>query len=284
MSLIDKANDIITNGNEKYPLIKSFAGENIKGYLQHFKIKGGSIATVGSSGDQAISALVAGAESVLICDTCPFTGAFTDLKLAALQSLNRKDFIDFLSQQENTQRGYGNDDFLSRKKFKKVSGALERINENSYQFWDYLTLEHPQQDRLKIFRTDDPWLEEIQFNINYLRSNQSYEYARKTLSGTRVQFIWGNIQGRNLKGTYDTIFLSDVLLSSSPTERQETINNCKAQIVTGGKILVAYYKAREDYKTGLGIGEDVENSCTLIKNSRYSSKGKDYVLVYTKND
>ena len=161
---------------------------------------------------------------------------------------------------------------------------MERINENSYQFWNYLTLEHPQQDRLKIFRTDDPWLEEIQFNINYLRSNQSYEYARKTLSGTRAQFIWGNIQGRNLKGTYDTIFLSDVLLSSSPTERQETINNCKAQIVTGGKILVAYYKDREDYKTGLGIGEDVENSCTLIKNSRYSSKGKDYVLVYTKND
>ena len=65
-----------------------FSNENLKEYFSKFNFNGKSVATVGSSGDQALNAVYYGSNRVVVIDGNPLSKSFIELKIAAIKNLD----------------------------------------------------------------------------------------------------------------------------------------------------------------------------------------------------
>ena len=80
----------------KYCRLYNIATEDIKTYIEHMDSSFDTTLTVGSSADQGIAATLKGAKEVYFFDINKADWYFIALKKAAISTLRRKDFLDFL--------------------------------------------------------------------------------------------------------------------------------------------------------------------------------------------
>ena len=64
---------LVTIDADRFSWIYPFTTENINGYIDMFDLKDKSLFTVGSSGDQAINAILKGCKDITVLDINPFT-------------------------------------------------------------------------------------------------------------------------------------------------------------------------------------------------------------------
>lgn len=72
------------------------SNEYLKNYFPTFNLENKSIATVGSSGDQVLNAILYGATNITLIDANIFARPFSEYKMALIRTFDHKTFLDLL--------------------------------------------------------------------------------------------------------------------------------------------------------------------------------------------
>ena len=83
------------NYSSEFSRIYTFTTENISGYINYFDFNNKNLLTVGSSGDQVLNALLSEPEKIDAFDISIFPRYFLELKIAAIKTLTREEYISF---------------------------------------------------------------------------------------------------------------------------------------------------------------------------------------------
>lgn len=176
-----------------------FTNENLFELFRNLDVKGKRVATVGSSGDQTINAIFAGAKEIDLIDMNILTEPFVELKIAAIKNLTHKQFLEFGSVVAN----YSADKFS--RFYAKISHSLSG---KAKDFWDNLVL-----------NGDDKYF--YHFTHNYIghealyRSAYTYNQLQDKLNENdyKINYIFGELEDfpKKLKGKYDLILLSNII-------------------------------------------------------------------------
>ena len=223
--------------------IYSFTNENINGYLPFFDLKGKSLLTVGSSGDQTINANLAGCDNITVYDICPLSKAYFYLKMASMLCLDREEFTDFLCDNKYDDIGIGliNPKFLNINTFNRIKNVLKSLDYESFCIWEHLLNHYGGIDIYRLFRRD---INEFKSTINcnrYLKNDYNYLQARKRIHNLLVNFITGNIVEPQTDRKFHNIWLSNVAHSIPKEKRIPMLENNSKILTPDGKMLVCYY-------------------------------------------
>ena len=206
---MEKCDGVYTN-TFKFSTIYPFATENISAYLPLFDLKDKSLFTVGSSGDQALNAILCGASDITIFDICPFTREYFYLKRAAIETLTIVDFLKFFCYKKfpfsftDNKRAFDIDLYL------QVREALQKYGDIQY-FWDELFKKYSGVViRKQLFNMDENKYKLIKRINNYLNSNDNYNDLRNIIDKVNVKFVQGDIFKDEIIGTFDNILLSNL--------------------------------------------------------------------------
>ena len=218
----------------------SFTNENIGAYLQFFDLKGKSLLTVGSSGDQAINASLAGCRDITICDICPLTKYFYYLKVAALLNLSREEFIKFLNIRYIPAFKNNNPYFFNKKTYDRIKSTLKWLDIESFLVWEYIIKKYESNDILKLFK-DDLESVDIAYNCNnYLKSEENYNKTRDAIINTLVNFINMDISLLKNNKLYDNIWLSNVAQYLRSEAIDSLFENTGKNLNPDGKAILYY--------------------------------------------
>lgn len=118
----------ITESN--YTLDKAFAisNEKLDELFKSLNLKGKKVLTVGSSGDQALNAILKGCKEITIVDANIFARPFIEYKFAAIRTFDYKTFSDIFIKH----------DFFSWRVYSKMSHLLSK---DTKIFWDALMMD-----------------------------------------------------------------------------------------------------------------------------------------------
>lgn len=238
LRLIDGKVDLFMN---RFKKIYPFTTENISGYQPLFKLKDKSLLTVGSSLDQTINASLAGCRDITVLDLCPYTKEYFHLKSAAIQTLSKKEFEQFLMYKKYYLGLFNNSKVLNSVNFDKIGESLYEQDPSSYQFWkDLFTEKNPETIRQNLFSKDEYTPRVIRRLNPYLQSEEAYEETRKALPKTKVTFLEDDIRTSNLPRAYDNIYLSNIACQLPLEEVKHLVEHLQPNLTEDGQLLVSY--------------------------------------------
>ena len=105
-----------------------FSNEILEEVFDGIDVKGKSVCTVGSSGDQVLYSVLKGATDVTLIDANPISKYYTELKIAGIKNLSFGEFDKYFSYT----------DILNPRIYAKISHDLSK---ESQEFWDSVILE-----------------------------------------------------------------------------------------------------------------------------------------------
>lgn len=251
---INLANDKMMNCHEvseeagKFFWIYPFTNENINGYIDMFNLKDKSLLTTGSSGDQAINAILKGCKDITIIDINPFTKYYFNLKKAALLILNYEEFCKFFCYIDYPKVFKYNNEAFNYEGYNKLKELLKEIDEESFMFWDTLFDVCKANDvRKKLFEHDEERLSVVKGMNLYLKDEDMFNKSKIKLKNINPKFIKGDIFKTKLKKSYDNIFLSNIGAYHSPEEFKSLIDKLDLNLNDNGKMMMCYlYRTTRD--------------------------------------
>ena len=253
------------------------SNEFLNGYFPYLDVKGKKVATVGSSGDQVLNALLYGSRDITLIDANIFAKPFTEYKMALMRTFNRKQFLDMLYSSE----------CFHWKVYSKISHML---SSESKMFFDAIMLDQNptitkrdnyrmlyncrdvQSYMLQGIRTFDQNLHSA-FYLKDEYYNKLQEILNK--EDYQINYISAEFKDfpKKLKGKFDAIILSNIYdyvdkETHSIVCRLLYFNNLNK----GGKIQLAYdYDDNITYKNwGIACPQDV--SFKTIKHGRFTDR------------
>ena len=122
---------------EKYSRIYKLTTENICGYLNQINMKDKSILVPAASGDHLLNSILKGANSVDLFDINYYALFMAELKIAAVKSLSKEEFIRYFTNGSNA---------LSSDIYAKIRLYL---NGDALLFWDKVYSLFPNNNDLK---------------------------------------------------------------------------------------------------------------------------------------
>jgi len=178
-----------------YPTSNEFLGK----YFKKCNFKHKRVATVGSSFDQALNAVLYGSRDVTLMDGNPIAPAFAEYKMALIKNLDFEEFKRIFCPYS---------EIINIDVYKKISHS---IPEPMKQFWDGLMLEDGNYDE----SLDDAILHDAKFLYSpFYTSKEAYEKLQKILRTEKVnvQYIIASVFDfpKKMRGEYDYIFLSNI--------------------------------------------------------------------------
>ena len=227
-----------------------FATENISGFSKKISFKDKSILTVSSSGDQAFNMILKDASSVDLFDINIFSFYYFNLKLAAIKSLDYKEFLDFLTPKNPLNKTK----IFSLNTYLKIR---DNINDQEIKyFWDYLFCHYKGEDiynsnlftKLKNNRKDY-----LECN-DYLKNETNFNELKIKLKDKQFNFYNINLFNDTMptNSKYDFIYLSNIFDSLEAKTNLEFIkklkeivlkikNNTKKDGIIGVNYLYLYF-------------------------------------------
>ena len=176
-----------------------FTNENLFELFRHLDLKDKRVATVGSSGDQVIHSIFAGAKEVNLIDMNILAEPFIELKIAAIKNLTHKEFLEFGSVISN----YTANRFA--RYYSKISHSLSG---KAKDFWDNLVLEG--SDKYFYHFTHNYIDHEAVYNSAF-----TYNQLQEKLNQNdyKINYIFGELEQfpQKLNGKYDLILLSNII-------------------------------------------------------------------------
>lgn len=293
----DAFKDINNDKQIIFHTIYPFATENINDYTKYFDLKDKSLLTVGSSGDQAINALLEGSKDVTVLDICPYTEMYYYLKIAGILALDKDEFMNFFS----THICYGRNPYsFNSKTYDRIKDSLRHVSNEGYEFWNALFSKYPGHIvRTHLFTNDERDKNSvIRFN-NYLANDENYEKVKEIVMHNKVKFINGSISSFKSDKKFDNIWLSNIAAYLSISDIRNMFLDFLPYLNEDGKMLLAYiyhvcngytninphysnhkaedlYELLKDYKFGQEEFEGVQSISYGKKNSI------DKILTYKK--
>ena len=268
-NLMDKYN--VSNKMKVYP----FTTENISGYIPYFDLKGKSLLTVGSSGDQVINARLHGCEDITLYDICPDAKYYYYLKAAGVISLSRDEFLNFFRFKHFDQDDNDNIDVFNLKIFEKIARVLKELDHDSYIYYrKLLNRFNGVTVRKTIFESDEHSTPIIVNCNDYLKSHIAYDSTKELLKKTRPNFIEANIFDIKNDKEYDNIWLSNIA-ARIPDEAsffiEELLNTVYPCLSKNGKMLFSYiYRINEEYECDMYPIFDKTLMETLLKGHEHN--------------
>ncbi len=281
-----------------FPLIYPFTTENIAGYINLFNLENKSLLTVGSSGDQALNAILKGCNDVTILDVNPYTEYYFYLKYATISQVNLEEFLKFFCYMNYPHIYERNEKVFNRNTYLKIKDSLKNLNYDAYYFWEELFNTYKPYIVRKLFESDeDRWPYLKKYNL-YLKDSNSYEELKKKLNNINIEFITTDIYQPNLNRNYDNIWLSNIARYEENLEyfKKQVIDVLNTHLNTNGHMLIAYlYNTipTSRYFPNLARLYDLSNTLNIFKeyNPEYINfpgvripfrRGQDGVILYRK--
>lgn len=217
----------------------AISNEDLSGAFKGINLAGKKTAVVGSSGDQALNAILNGCKDITVIDGNNYAEAFIEYKLAFIKTYDYKEFC----------KKFIVHDFFSWQVYAKIS---HHLSPKAKLFWDSIMLEqsdeynstfHPQKikDNMMIIDHRDRHSE-------FYYSEEAYLKLQQILNSNTVKFKYIVAEFLNfptaLKEKYDFIYLSNIFDYYYKEQKDKFYNTVlklyKNKLNGGGKIVVNY--------------------------------------------
>ena len=234
----------------KFFWIYPFTTENINGYIDMFDLKDKTLLTTGSSGDQAINAILKDCKDITVIDVNPFTKYYFNLKKAALLTLDYEEFCRFFCYIDYPNVFKYNNEAFNYESYIRLKELLKELDEESFLFWDTLFDVCKANDvRKKLFEHDEERLSVVKGMNLYLKDEDMFNKSKIKIKNINPKFIKGDIFKTKLERNYDNIFLSNIGTYHSLEDNKLLLDKLINNLNDNGKMLMCYlYKTVRDTK------------------------------------
>ena len=225
----------------KYNYIYPFSNENIAAYDKIFDFQDKSYLTIGSSADQPFNAILNGCRDITVLDICPFTEEYFYLKLAVLEIMSRKKFMNFFGYKTYNSLLLKNMQTLNDIIFLRAIGNLKTLNYKAYYFWERIFKENKGLSIRKHLFNRDELSSKTLINTNrYLMNDENYNKLRRLIRDSRVSFINQDIFKYRSSATYDNINLSNLATCYGFDDFMGLFETLSGNLADDGSMLVSY--------------------------------------------
>ena len=232
------SNIINTSTFHKSSVIYKSSNEKLSNINKYLKERENSL-TVISSGDQIINSILEGTINIDVFDISRFPKYFLFLKLAAIKSLSKEEYIDFFFESPTTSEKY--DDLYDL--------IRQDLNKEIKKFWDSLfncfdwydiynsTLFSSEFMSKKLIIEENQYLEE-----------ENYNKLKNMIDGVNINIYNGNILELNnlFSKEYDIIYLSNIINYVDKIEYRKLLD--KFKLSKKGIILTYFYEITENIR------------------------------------
>lgn len=217
----------------EYDRVYPYTTENINGYMNNVKDK--SVLSVVGSGDHYLNLITKGAREVDCFDINKFALYYLRLKKAAVMTLNKREFFEFLTSD-------------SMKYFDEVKTQLDA---NSYLFWSnyikYFTYNTGIQGSFLFYPRcgGGDYLKR-----NEYLTNEGYELLQERIIDKDEDYYFGDIYdvANSINKKYDSIYLSNICTYQEDLRRYRDliISLRDNNLNDNGEIYYAYFYGNND--------------------------------------
>ena len=179
--------------------IYPFTNENLYAYYKNIDFKNKEVLSVVGSGDHILNAFLDGAKSVDAFDINPLAKHYVELKIAAIKTLDLKDYLLFFYPSKSDQ--YMN--------IRKMFSLRDSLKVDDVVFWSYC---YSKLNSLSdLFNCDMPKLKDTIRANEYLHNETNYYKLRNILKEKEIKYYDLNIFDlKDLNQIYDIILFSNI--------------------------------------------------------------------------
>lgn len=227
---------------DRFNLIYPFTTENINGYIDKFDLKGKSLMTIGSSGDQALNAILKGCKDITIIDINSYAKFYYYLKMVGILHLNYNEFSEFFCYHRYYKELRNNKKIFDLEIFNKIKSVLRILDYESFLFFDELFQNFSTEDiRGNIFSCDEMNYKDLKLINTYLINEGNYYQLRKEIKNVCIEFINSDIEEVKLNRIFDNIWLSNLgQYYDDLRSFKYLIDKLLSYLNKEGKMLIAY--------------------------------------------
>ena len=200
-------------GNKAVHGVYAYSNENLMDYIDNMNISGHRVATVGSSGDQALYAIFKDAEEVTLIDANPYTKPIVELKKSAIENMTHSEFMKYWTKDSE----HILDERICRDLYPSIS-------ESSREFLDYIFASHNKTFcKKKVIKSDSFAVETKLFGekpktlslasgCEFYLKKSAYDIRRSKLKASKMDFVLAEYSEfpDRLDGKYGSIFVSNI--------------------------------------------------------------------------
>ncbi len=255
--------------NAYFQKLYPFTTENISGYIDYFHLEGKSLLTVGSSGDQAINAILKGCTDITVADINPYTRYYYYLKVAALISLEMDEYLEFLRYMNYINEKKKNKRVLNIETYEKIKQNLKKLDVESFLFWNKLFYTKSSTSiRRKYFNKDEYTTSLIKKCNPYLQSDELYKETQAKISSVKPTFLTMNLIIEQPDRYYDNIWLSNIGAYVDLHTLKLFVQKINELLNKKGKLLISYlysFDKNTEYGHGWDPIYDLDRTLPLLK-------------------
>ena len=197
------------DSDNKFKYIYPYTTENIAAYMPYLNLANKSLATVGSSGDQALNAVLFDCNDITVIDICPFAKEYFYLKKAAVTLLSRNEFLSFFAYKNGMLDN--NSMTFNKKTYYKLREIIKEDAPEVAYFWDYLFKRYGGLKIRKRLFLSEGYSESKVTRLNaYLQDDLSYNEIKNKINNININFIKNDLNKIELNNQYDNIILSNL--------------------------------------------------------------------------
>ena len=249
--------------------IYPFTTESISGYIDYFDLKDKSLLTVGSSGDQAINAILKGCKDVTVLDINPYTKYYYYLKVASIISLEMEEFLNYFRLIGYTKKNKPNKEAFNKDIYLKVRRALYELDPDSLAFWDkQYKSRRPITIRRSLFSTDEYCTSIIKQCNPYLQSEELYKETKCKVQSIKPTFITQDVIKDEIQGSYDNIWLSNIGAYINLETLLQLVAKTNELLTKQGRLLIGYlydFDKNTEYQKGWDQIYDLKRVFSILQ-------------------
>lgn len=284
------------DGDNKFKYLYPFTTENIAAYMPYLDVANKKIMILGSSGDQALNAILFGCKDIKVLDMCPFTEDYYHLKRAAIEVLSRDEFLAFFSY-NSVGVNLNMREIFNKETYASIREVLKSNNEEATYFWDYLFQKYRSlKIRKRLFQLDLCAANQKTTFNEYLKDDEHFNELKKKINTSNVTFENANIFITTINDLFDLINISNILDYYGYESIKGLIQRLVRSLTEEGKIALYLYATEKD-KLSIGMEnyEDIDKLISLLDGhidaytfpSTYEYMGKkiptnDTIMTYKK--
>lgn len=217
-----------------------FSNEDLKRFFSKRDLTGKSVLTVGSSGDQLLNCILAGASKVTVIDGNIYARPYIEYKLAAMQSMGYKEF----------KRAFFSREVFDWQTYQKISHLM---SDEVKPFWDQLFLSVESGERESFFLTYSLLNKDLRDgqvrSMFYIDANV-YKTLQKLIPGCQVDYKVSTFEDfpSAVEGEkYDMIYLSNIKKYIPDSTYRSVVYNLHDNNLNPGGEMVVNYSFKHDF-------------------------------------
>lgn len=238
-NIIDGKNAFkVRDSYHNHSFIYKFSNENVNSYFKYLMNRN-QVLEVISSGDQILNTILAGSYNIDAFDISCFPKYFLNLKLAAIRSLTREEFIDF----------FVNDNYLFDDYYDDLFDLIKvNLDNNDKMFWDRLFNFYDWSNIYNslLFSSETYSLGKVINNNKYL-TDDSFLLLKDLIPKINLNTYTCDISDlvSKLGCSYDLVNLSNIIYYMDLDKYGKLINN--VPLTTDGVVISYIYKDKDRF-------------------------------------